>query len=98
MSRWGNSKALTRASYGLVKEHPGLNRWTVRAAIHGAVVGGVGVLLGLALVVLGAEMSDTSGGSDGSPLGVVAIVLGAVVVMGAVVAGLTAANTQLAGW
>ncbi len=95
MSRWGNSKALTQTSYGLVKETPGLNRWAVRAAIHGAVVGAVGVLLGLALAVAGGVMSDTDGGSGA--LGVVVIVLGAVVVLLAVLAGLTAANLQLAG-
>jgi hypothetical protein len=94
MSRWGNSKVLTQASYGLVKEHPGMNRWTVRATIHGAVVGGLGVLAGLALVGGGAAMSDSA---SGSPLGVAAMVVGAVVVLLAVVAGLTAANLQLAG-
>lgn len=94
MSRWGNSKELTQASYGLVKGHPGMNRWTVRATIHGAVVGGVGVLVGLVLVGAGAAMSDSS---SGSPLGVVAMVLGAAVAVLAVVAGLTAANLQLAG-
>lgn len=94
MSRWGNSKELTQASYGLVKGHPGMNRWTVRATIHGAVVGGVGVLVGLALVGGGAAMSDSS---SGSPLGVAAMVVGAAVVVLAVVAGLTAANLQLAG-
>ena len=97
MSRWGNSKALTQASYGLVKEHPGLNRWTIRATVRGAVVGGAGVLLGLGLVVAGGEMSDSASKSGGSVLGIVAVVLGAVLVLLALVAGLTAANMQLAG-
>lgn len=97
MSRWGNSKALTQASYGLVKEHPAMYRRTVRAAIHGALVGGVGVLLGSALVGLGTAMSDSTAASDGSVLGLVAIVVGAVIVVLAVVAGLTAANVQIAG-
>ena len=68
MGHWGNSKALTQASYGLVKEHPGMNRWTVRATVHGAVVGGVGVLIGLGLVGAGGVMSDGSSGS-GSTMG-----------------------------
>lgn len=93
MSQWGNSKELTQASYGLVKEHPTMSHWTVRAAVHGALVGGVGLLVGLAIVVFGAEMSDT----DGGPVGVVLMVLGAVVIALALVAGLTAANLQLAG-
>ena len=97
MSRWGNSKALTQASYGLVQEHPSMNRWAVRAAVHGAVVGGVGVLAGLGLVVAGGVMSDSAAESGGSTLGVVALVLGIVVVLAGLVAGLTAANLQLAG-
>lgn len=96
MGHWGNSKALTQASYGLVKEHPGMNRWTVRATVHGAVVGGVGVLVGLGLVGAGGVMSDGSSGS-GSTMGIVALVLGAVVVILSIIAGLTAANLQLAG-
>ena len=97
MSRWGNSKALTQASYGLVQEHPSMNRWAVRAAVHGAVVGGVGVLVGLGLMAAGGVMSDTAEKSGGSTLGVVALVLGFVVVLAGLVAGLTAANLQLAG-
>ena len=96
MSRWGNSKALTQASYLLVKEHPGMNRWTVRAAIHGAVVGGIGVLLGMGLIVAGVAMLGSSSGSGGVT-GVVALAVGAVVILLASVAGLTAANMQLAG-
>lgn len=94
MSRWGNSKALTQASYGLVKENPGMNRWTVRAAVHGAIVGGIGSLIGLAVVGVGAAMSD---GPDGSAVGVVVLVIGGVLVALGLVAGLTAANRQLAG-
>jgi hypothetical protein len=94
MSRWGNSKALTQTSYGLVKEHPGMNRWTVRAAVHGALVGGVGALVGIAIVVAGAEMSD---GKDAGAMGTVLLVVGAVVAVLGVIAGLTAANIQLAG-
>jgi hypothetical protein len=96
MSRWGNSKALTQASYGLVKEHPQMNRWAVRAAVHGAVVGGLGVLVGVGLVVAGGVTSE-SAGSGGSAIGLVGLVLGAVIVVASVVAGLTAANLQLAG-
>lgn len=96
MSRWGNSKALTQASYGLVKEHPRMNRWAVRAAIHGAVVGGIGVLVGIGLVAAGGVTSE-SAGSGGSAIGLVGLVLGALVVVASVVAGLTAANLQLAG-
>lgn len=97
MSRWGNSKALTQASYGLVKEHPGMYRWTVRAAVHGAVVGGIGVLAGLGAVVAGVALNDSAGESQSSALGLVVIVVGAVVAVLAVIAGLTAANIQLAG-
>lgn len=96
MSRWGNSKALTQASYGLVKEHPQMNRWAVRAAVHGAVVGGLGVLVGVGLVVAGGVTSE-SAGSGGSAIGPIGLVLGAVIVVASVVAGLTAANLQLAG-
>lgn len=94
MSRWGNSKALTQTSYGLVKEHPGMNRWTVRAAVHGAVVGGIGALIGIAVVVAGAAMSANS---DTSVMDTVVIVLGIVIAVLGVIAGLTAANIQLAG-
>jgi len=97
MSRWGNSKALTQASYGLVKENPGMNRWAVRAAVHGVVVGGLGVIVGLALMGAGDIMSDNAAKSGGGALGVVVLVVGAVIVLLAAVGGLTAANIQLAG-
>ncbi len=90
MSRWGNSRQLTATSYGLVKDNPGMYRWTIRAAVHGAIVGGIGAAAGLGLVIAGAM-------SDGGAMGVVLIALGAVVLCLAVVAGLTAANLQLAG-
>ncbi len=93
MSRWGNSRALTQTTYGFVKENPGMNRWTVRAAVHGGLIGGVGLLLGTALVLVGAAMSD----GNGSVLGVVLLVVGGLVVLSSAVAGLTAANMQLAG-
>lgn len=96
MSRWGNSKELTRTTYGLVKEHPGMNRWAVRAAVHGALVGGVGAVVGLGIAATGGVLADTNEGS-GSALGVIAIVVGVVVVVLAHIAGLTAANLQLAG-
>ena len=96
MSRWGNGKALTRTTYGLVKDHQGMNRWAVRAAVYGAVVGGIGAVLGLGIVAAGGVLADTSDGS-GSVLGIVAIVVGVVVLILANVAGLTAANMQLAG-
>ena len=96
MSRWGNGRALTRTTYGLVKEHPGMNRWAVRAAVYGALVGGVGAVVGLGIAAVGGVLADTSDGS-GSVLGIVAIVLGVIVLILANVAGLTAANMQLAG-
>jgi hypothetical protein len=96
MSRWGNSKQLTQTCYGLIQEQPGMNRWTVRAAVHGAVVGGIGVLVGLALVGVGAAMDEGSK-DGGGVLGIVALIVGAVIAVLAVVAGLTAANSQLAG-
>lgn len=95
MSRWGNSKELTHTSYELVRQHPEMNRWTVRATIFGALVGGVGVCAGLALAGVGGAMSDSSG-SDSS-LGLVALIAGALIAIVSVIAGLTAANLQLAG-
>jgi len=84
MSRWGNSKELTQASYGLIKENPGMNRWTVRAAVHGAVVGGLGALLGLALVLVGGLLTDSNG-----VLGAVVILVGAVTLVMAAVVSVT---------
>jgi hypothetical protein len=100
MSRWGNSKELTKASYDLVREHPEMNRWTVRATVFGALVGGVGVCVGLALAGVGGAMSDSSSSSassSGDTLGLVALIAGAVIAIVSVIAGLTAANLQLAG-
>lgn len=97
MRSWGNSKHLTQAAYGVVKANPGMNRWTVRAAVHGAIVGGLGALVGLAIVVAGAAIGETKGSEDISGGGLVVMVLGGIVVLGAIVAGLAAANIQLAG-
>ena len=96
MSKWGNSKELTQASYGLVQQHSGMNRWAVRAALHGAVVGGIGVLIGLALM-FGGEVMEADAGDAGSGAGTAVIVLGVAIVVMALIAGLTAANLQLAG-
>lgn len=74
-----------------------MNRWTIRAAVHGAVVGGLGVVVGFALVGVGAMWTDNTSGSDTSLLGVAALIVGSIVVLLSVIAGLTAANTQLAG-
>jgi hypothetical protein len=100
MSRWGNSKELTKASYDLVRQHPEMNRWTVRATAFGALVGGVGVCVGLALAGVGGAMSDSSSSSassSGDTLGLVALIAGALIAIISVIAGLTAANLQLAG-
>lgn len=94
MKQWGNSKALTQAAYGLVKENPGMYRWTVRAAVHGAVVGGVISLVGLGVVAAGGGLSDSA---DSSGSGTIALIAGLVIVFVGMVAGLTAANVQLAG-
>lgn len=96
MSRWGNSKALTQTSYELVRANPGMNRWTVRAAVHGAIVGGIGVLVGLGIAGAG-DMMIEDAGSAGSTAGTVLVGLGAILAVLAAVAGLTAANLQLAG-
>ena len=96
MSRWGNSKELTQASYGLVQQHSGMNRWAVRAAVDGAVVGGIGALIGLALM-FGGEVMEVDAGDGGSGEGAAAIALGVLVVVVALIAGLTAAPLQLAG-
>jgi hypothetical protein len=96
MSHWGNSRELTRASYDLVKANPGMNRWIVRAIVHASVVGGIGVLLAVALAG-GGLLAGDKGGSAGSSVGVVALVLGLVVLVLAFLAAMTAANLQLAG-
>lgn len=96
MSRWGNSKALTQTSYGLVKANPGMNRWTVRAAVHGAIIGGLGGIVGMAIAGVGQVMVDDAG-SAGSGTGTALTIVGAVVTVLAIIAGLTAANVQLAG-
>ena len=97
MSKWANSRELTRASYSLVKENPGMNRWTVRAAVHGALVGGAGLIIGMVVFALGAVMLDSDSGSAAGILGWVVLALGLVVMFFGGVAGLTAANLQLAG-
>lgn len=97
MSRWGNSRELTRASYDLVKKNPGMNRWTVRAALYGALVGGAGVIVGMVVLGAGAVMLDSSDGSSAGIAGWVVVVLGGLVVVAAAILGLTMANIQLAG-
>lgn len=94
MRQWGNSRELTQKTYELVRSNPGMNRWTVRAAVHGALVGGFGVLIGLGVVAVGAEMSESD---TAAALGIVVMVVGFVLVVAGSVAGLTAANKQLAG-
>lgn len=95
MSSWGRSRELTRTSYEVVKEHPELRHFTVRAVIHGAVVGGAGVLLGTASAAAGAGILDPAGGSQGSAVGVALVVAGIVVVALGSFAGLMVANLQL---
>lgn len=97
MSRWGNSKELTQASYSLVKDNPGMYRWTVRAAVHGAVIGAIGSVVGLALMLVGDYMINPDAPTEPSDFGFVPLVFGAIVVLGSVIGGLTAANRQLAG-
>ena len=97
MSRWGNSKELTQASYSLVKDNPGMYRWTVLAAVHGAVIGAIGSVVGLALMLVGDYMINPDAPTEPSDFGFVPLVFGAIVVLGSVIGGLTAANRQLAG-
>lgn len=103
MKSWGNSKALTKSSYELVKANPGMNRWTVRAAVHGAVIGGIGSVIGLGIVGAGELLSDpkaetaSAASTSSSTTGTILLVIGAIVVIISVIAGLTAANRQLAG-
>ncbi|UDY34536.1 DUF6159 family protein [Dermatobacter hominis] len=92
MSRWGNSRELTKSSYDLVKQNPEMNRYAVKAAVAGAVIGGIGSLVGVVLLAVGDAALDGSK----TVLGIVAMILGAIAVVGAVIAGLTAANLQLA--
>lgn len=96
MSRWGNSKELTRASYDLVRQNPDMYRWTVRAGVYGAVVGGIGFLIGLVVTALGGVMTDSTDGSGGV-LGWIVLALGVLCIVFASIAGLTVANLQLAG-
>ena len=91
MSKWGDSRQLTKTTYSLVKSTPGMNRWTVRAAVHGVVVGGLGVLLGLAIVV-GGSLNE-----KGDDLNLVALIAGSIVMLLGLLAGRTAANIQMAG-
>ena len=93
MKQWGNSRELTKKSYDLVKENPGVTRWTVRAAIHGALFGALGVLPGLVLFVLGGDLLE----GDSDTLGIVLLALAVVLLVAGGLAGLTAANLQMAG-
>jgi len=92
MSAWGNSKQLTASSYELVKQNPAMNRYAVKAAVHGVIVGGLGSLIGLALFAVG----DAALTGSNDVVGVIAMIAGVVALVAAVVAGLTAANLQLA--
>lgn len=96
MSAWGRSRELTRTSYEVVKKRPELRGFTVRAAVHGALIGGTGVLLGAAVAMGGSAILDPSNGSEGSAIGVVLVVLGVLLVALGSLAGLVAANLQLA--
>jgi hypothetical protein len=96
MSHWGNSKELTRVSYGLVKDTPGMNRWTVRAAVHAAIVGALGALVSAGLVVAGAATLDSSNGTR-DVVGLVLVVAGLLAFFVTGVLALTAANVQFAG-
>ncbi|MDQ2677391.1 MAG: DUF6159 family protein [Actinomycetota bacterium] len=91
MSRWGDSRQLTTTTYELVRTTPGMNRWTVRAAVHGAIAGGLGVALGFGIVV-GGSLNE-----PGDQLNLVALIAGAIVVVLGLLAGSTAANIQMAG-
>ncbi|MGI9621724.1 MAG: DUF6159 family protein [Acidimicrobiales bacterium] len=97
MSRWGNSKELTRASYDLVKQNPDMYRWTVRAGVYGALVGGIGFIIGIFLSALGGVLADPSEGADLGVLGWIVLALGVLCIVFASIAGLTVANLQLAG-
>lgn len=96
MSHWGNSRELTRASYELVRSTPGMNRWTMRAAVHSAVVAAVGALISVGIVVGGAVTLDSSNGTR-DVIGLVMLLVGLVGLVVTGVAALTAANVQFAG-
>lgn len=98
MNRWGRSRELTRTSYDLVRQNSHLYRWTVRAGVYGAIVGGLGLIVGVVVSGIGAAMLDSAGSeAPGDVLGWIVAALGVLVMLGASVAGLTVANLQLAG-
>ncbi|MFV0315900.1 MAG: DUF6159 family protein [Microthrixaceae bacterium] len=88
---------MTHTSYELVKETPGMYRWTIRAGIQGAIIGVIGGGIGMFLVFLGEAMIDPEAPAKANPLGYVPLVLGALIALLGAVGGLTAANRQLAG-
>ena len=97
MRQWGNSRELTKVSYGLIQANPGMTRWTTRAVVHAAIVGGIGVVIGLVVLFGGiAVMDSTKDDSIGAASLALFVVGGLVTVLG-LIAGLTAANLQFAG-
>ncbi len=97
MRSWGNSRELTKVSYGLVQANPGMTRWTTRAVVHAGIVGGIGVLLGLGVAFAGLAVMDSNKGDDASPASLALLAAGGVIVVLGLIAGLTAANLQFAG-
>ena len=95
MSRWGNSGQLTKASYGMVKQNPGLYKWTVRAAVYGILFGLIGVLPGIVLLGIGGALTENNDGSASG--GAIAMfIIGTVVALIGLIVGTTAANLQMA--
>lgn len=95
MSRWGNSGQLTKASYGVVKQNPGLYKFTVRAAVYGILFGLIGVLPGIVLLGIGAALTENNNG-NASGGAIVMFIIGTLLTLAGLIVGTTAANLQMA--
>lgn len=98
MSRWTNSRELTRTTYNLVRTTPSLKQWTVKAIVAGLAVGAVGVIPGGILVGIGAAAGgvEEGGATTTTASGTALIVVGVVVLLAGWIAGAVAANLRLA--
>jgi len=98
MSRWDNSRELTRTTYDLVQATPSLKQWTVKAIVAGIAVGAIGVIPGGILAAIGAAMGgvEENGTTATSTSGTALVVVGVVLMLLGWVAGATAANLRIA--
>jgi hypothetical protein len=98
MSRWDNSRELTRTTYDLVRATPSLKQWTVKAIVAGLLVGAIGVIPGGILAAIGAAMGgvEENGATSTTASGTALLVAGVVLMLLGWVAGATAANLRIA--